>query len=209
MFYKHCINKPAGVMKLFSTTRSPFGRKALVMAIEKGLENKIEVINEDLTKKSSALIAGNPLGKVPLLVLENGTAIYDSPVICEYIDSLTSQKLIPQNNDARIKCLTLSALGDGMTESGIAIFYERLKPAPDKNVINKYVDVLKRSVSLLERENLTLDKFTMAEISVASAIGYINFRLPDIKLLEGSSKLANWYNEFSKRPSMQKTIPIG
>jgi len=196
-------------MKLYTTTRSPFGRKAVIMAIEKGVEGRMQVINEDLTKKSAALLAGNPLGKVPLLVLDNGTCIYDSPVICEYIESLSpAGKLIPQNIDSRIKCLTVSALADGMTESAIAIFYERLKPVQDKNIINKNIVVLKNAAQVFQRENLSLADFTMAEIAVASAIGYINFRLPEINITHEAPKLHLWYNEFSKRPSMLKTMPV-
>jgi glutathione S-transferase len=196
-------------MKLYTTKRSPFARKALIMAIEKGLDKNIELVFEDLTKKSDELVTKNPLGKVPLLVLNEGTAIYDSPVICEYIDSLNSSpKLIPNNIPQKIKTLTISALADGMTESAIAIFFENQKPSPDKKTIDKHINVLKNSFASLNKEDLSFTKFTMAEISVFSAISYINFRLPELKFLQENKRLKNFFDEFSKRPSAEKTTPV-
>ncbi len=200
-------------MKLYLTNRSPFARKATIMAIEKGLEEKIKLVPIDMQNKPEELLKANPLGAVPTLVLENGHAIYDSSVICEYIDGLNDNpKLIPANGSVRIEALRTEALSDGMVESAVKLFMENGKPkdAQDTNLLKKHSDILDRGFDMLERsaKNFHVDKmFSIAEISAASAIGYIGFRITDYKWKEKHTKLATWYNEFSKRDSLLKTVP--
>lgn len=200
-------------MKLYLTHRSPYARKATIMAIEKGLEEKIKLVPIDMQNKPEELLKANPLGAVPTLVLENGHAIYDSPVICEYIDGLNDNpKLIPANGSVRIEALRTEALADGMTESAVKIYYEKLKPESnqDKALLKKHFEIFDRGFDMLERtaKNFHVDKMlSIAEISTASAIGYIGFRIPDYQWKEKHAKLATWYSEFSKRDSMVKTAP--
>ncbi len=200
-------------MKLYITNRSPFARKALIMAIEKGLAEKIKIIPVDLSNKPKELIEANPLGQVPTLVLENGHSIYDSPVICEYIDGLNDNpKLIPSQISYRIEVLRTEALTDGMVESAIKIYFENLKPSEkqDKATLNKHYEILDRGFDMLDRICKTFhieQLFTLAEISTASALGYISFRLTNYNWQEKHKKLAEWYNKFSLRDSLQKTMP--
>ncbi|MDX1949206.1 MAG: glutathione S-transferase N-terminal domain-containing protein [Rickettsiales bacterium] len=200
-------------MKLYLTNRSPFARKAVIMAIEKGLESKIKIIPVDLANKPKELIEANPLGQVPTLVLENGHAIYDSPVICEYIDGLNDNpKLIPSQISYRIEVLRTEALTDGMVESAIKIYFENNKPSDkkDETTLRKYYEILDRGFDMLDRICKTFHTeqlFTLAEISTASALGYISFRLTDYKWREKHAKLATWFDKFSERESLKKTMP--
>ncbi len=183
------------------------------MAIEKGLEEKIKVIPVDMANKPRELIEANPLGAVPTLVLENGHALYDSPVICEYIDGLNDKpRFIPSQISSRIEVLRTEALTDGMTESAIKIFYEKARPQAnqDQVLVKKHTEAIDRGFDMLERlaKNFRYEGgFSLAEISTASAIGYIEFRLTDYKWRDKHPKLAEWYSKFSERESLKKTIP--
>ena len=198
-------------MKLYTTKRSPFGRKVQVMAIEKGLKNELQIVIEDMQNKSEELLKANPLGAVPTLVLDNGKGLYDSPVIADYIDSLNrTPRLIPGGRGKKNFVLRVSALADGMIESAIKIFYERMKDADrqDPALIKKHIDALMRCFKALEKDTKKMSKeLTMAPIAVGSAIGYINFRLKDLEWQKKAKKLAAWYDEFSQRPSMKETEP--
>jgi len=200
-------------MKLYTTTRSPFGRKVYLMAIEKGLKGSIELVMEDLKNRSSALLKNNPLGLVPVLVLDNGETVFDSSVIADYIDEMNdSPKLIPSLNPQRTKVLKLSALADGMVENAVFIFYENLKASNkqpfDEAKTKRCYDTLERCLKALEKEvdnfGRTLD---MAQIAAFSALGYINFRINNLGWEKNNPKLAKWFTEFSKRPSAIETMP--
>jgi glutathione S-transferase len=198
-------------MKLLTTLRSPFGRKVKIMAIEKGLENSLEIIVENLQEKSDLLVKSNPLTQVPTLILDNGECIFDSPVVAEYIDSLNdSPKLIPTNFNERINVLKVSAIADGMTEQAIAVFFENAKAENlrDQAKIKKAHGILENCFKYLEAEkSLTSEKLNMAQIAVASALGYINFRLADLGWQAKYPNVAKFFEEFSKRDSMKKTEP--
>ena len=198
-------------MKLYTTLRSPYGRKALVMAIEKGLENKIEIILENLQEKSEFLKNNNPLGQVPTLLTDDNDILFDSPVIAEYIDSINSNpKLIPTEINQRIEVLKISALVDGMIENAINVFYEGIKAdnLKDLKKHEKCKNNLENCFLYLENNILNFsNKVNMASIAVASGIGYIDFRLTELGWKNKHPKLAAWFAEFSKRDSMQKTQP--
>jgi len=198
-------------MKLYTTLRSPYGRKVLVMAIEKGLENKIEIILENLQEKSDFLKNNNPLGQVPTLLTDDNNILFDSPVIAEYIDSINSNpKLIPAETNQRIEVLKISALADCMVENAINVFYEGIKAdnLKDLKKYEKCKNNLENCFSYLENN---ISKFSnqvnMASIAVASGIGYIDFRLNELGWKNKYPELATWFAEFSKRDSMQKTHP--
>ncbi len=198
-------------MKLHTTKRSPYARKVYVMAIEKGLKSQIELVMEDLANKSPELMKANPLGQVPTLIMDNGKALYDSPVIADYIDSLNkTPKLIPGGRTKKNFVLRLSAIADGMVDNAVQIFYENKKFAEtrDDAKIKKHTDTLTRCFKVLEKETKKLSKeLTMASIAVASAIGYIDFRLTELDWRKKNKKLSAWYEEFSQRPSMKQTEP--
>lgn len=193
-------------MKLLYTKRSPFARKPRVIAIEKGIN--LELVDEDLSNKSKALLEANPLGKVPTLILDNGTTIYDSPVICQYLDGLKeAPRFIPQDAAKLLEVLKWEALADDMMVAAINAYMEKQRHQKDFHqvFVQAQENSIKKAYAYIEGRLADLKEFNLASVAVASAIGYIHFRLPHLKV-EG--KLAQWFDEINKRPSMQQTIPV-
>jgi glutathione S-transferase len=201
-------------MKLHYSPASPYARKVCVVAIETGLDAKIEriVANTSPTKPDPTLGKDNPLFKVPALVTDGGEAIYDSSVICEYLDSLHGgMKLIPPSGGARWRALRLQSLGDGMLDAGILIRYETvLRPAEKRwddwisgqsTKVNTGLDSLEQDVDELE------GPLDIGQIAIACAIGWLEFRKPAGEMRPRRPKLFGWYDAFAKRPSMVATVP--
>ena len=193
-------------MKLLYTKRSPYSRKAQIMALEKNIA--LEWVEEDLLKKSSQLLAANPLGKIPALLLDDGQTLFDSPVICEYIESLNGTSvLIPAVK--RFTILRWQALADGLMDSTVAMYLEKVRHPQDFNP--KYLQNQENNCALVlqycEDHVEELADFTLASIYVACAVDYINFRCPHLNAAGVYPKLQAWLTEFSKRSSMLATVP--
>src|ERR1700733_14778531 len=117
-------------MKLLYTRRSPFARKVRVIALEKNIP--LELIDEDLQKKSQRLLDANPLGKVPTLVLDNGTTVFDSPIICRYLDSLNDKNpMIPRDSAGRLEVLKWEAFADDLVVAAINLYMEKVRHPQD------------------------------------------------------------------------------
>lgn len=195
-------------MKLLYTKRSPYARKVKVIAIEKQID--MDYVTEDLTKKSQELIKSNPLGKIPALILDDGQVIVDSPVICEYLDSLKETRMfIPQSGKDRIKILHWQALADGLMDVTVGLYMEKVRHPSDfnKDFVFAQEDNIKRTLEFFEANVSELKELSLASVSVACAIGYLLFRLPALFERDKYKKLAKWFDEFSKRPSMAETVP--
>jgi glutathione S-transferase len=195
-------------MKLLYTKRSPYARKVKVVAIEKQID--LEYVLEDLMNKSQELVNSNPLGKIPALILDSGEVIVDSPVICEYLDSLKEIRLfIPKSGKERIKILHWQALADGLMDVTVGMYMEKVRHPNNfnKDFVKAQEDTIKRSLAFFEDHTSELKEVSLASVSMACAIGYLLFRLPDLFAKDKYKKLAAWYEEFSKRPSMTATIP--
>lgn len=195
-------------MKLLYTPRSPYARKVRVAAIEKGIN--LELVSEDLVNKSPGLVKANPLGKIPTLILDNGQTIFDSSVICEYLDSIQPVPvLISQDPQKRLAVLTLAAAADGLMDVTVAMFMEKARHPRDFNAdfIAANEVTVKRSFVYFEERVEQLKELNIASIGLASAIGYLNFRMPQLWQSTDYSRLARWYEAFSKRPSLQETAP--
>lgn len=193
-------------MKLLYTKRSPFARKVRVLALEKGIQ--LECIDENLQNKSSRLLDSNPLGKVPTLLLDNGEIVFDSSVICQYLDTLNSSKqFIPSELKARIEVLKWEALSDDLMVAGINLFMEKMRHPSDfnKEFVAAQEMNIRHAYAYIETNLNQLKDFNLAAVAVASAIGYIHFRLPALRV-EG--KLASWFEEINQRPSMKETVPV-
>jgi glutathione S-transferase len=196
-------------MKLFCTKRSPYARKVIVTALEKKI--KLDLVVEDLTKKSSQLWDANPVGKIPVLVLNNGETLIDSPVLCEYIDSLNDNPiLIPRKGEERFKVLNMSAIADGMMDVMVGLYMEKVRHPKDLNesFIRQQEETIARCLKYFESQLKDLESLTLIPIAVASAIGYMNFRLPEHNPSIKYPKLAKWFEEFTQRPSMASTQPV-
>lgn len=195
-------------MKLLCTKRSPYARKIRVLAIEKQIP--LELVEEDLANKSSRLVESNPLGKVPALMLDNGQTLVDSPVICQYLDEFKPQPVfIPKQKDERFRVLHLEAIADGLMDATVGAYMEKIRHPENFNAafIKVQEDAIGRGLQFFEKNLKELEKLTLAPIAAAAAVGYIHFRLPHLGPKQKHPKLAKWFEEFSKRPSLAETIP--
>lgn len=193
-------------MKLNFSKTSPFVRKVMVCAHEKGLADNIELIGED-----QDLTLANPLSKVPALVTDEGQAIYDSLVICDYFDGLApTPVLIPKESKARTLVLTSHALSNGVMDAAVATVTEGRRPeakqwddfkALQRGKIERSLDVLNTDVAGCA------DTVDLSTISTGAMLGYLDLRMPTLGWRERCPALASWYGEFSARPSMQATDP--
>jgi glutathione S-transferase len=199
-------------MKLYYSSTSPFVRKVNVFAIEVGLEKQIEWDRTNPWQAEDKLTAENPLSKIPTIITDDGKVIYDSRVICEYLDTLHSgTKLHPENGSERWDALRLQALADGILESGIARFLEKKRPAElqsndwdtmQKKSVDRGLDYLENSVSDWG------DKLDIGVISIACVLGWLDFRFAGDDWRTKHSKLNAWFERFSKRDSMVNTVPF-
>ena len=196
-------------MKGYGATVSPFTRKVRVAAIETGQDSLIEWEMVVMAERPAALAENNPLDKVPVVILNDGRQLYDSPVICEYLDSLhDGPKLIPKDGDARWEVLRLQALGDGVCDAAVLYGAEMRRPESYcfHPFIERQVAKIVAGLNRLEKEIEQLDgPLTIAPIAVATGMGYMEFRecLPDWR--EKRPRLAAWYETFCRRPSMVET----
>lgn len=204
-------------MKLFHSPSSPFVRKCLVVAIELGLEDRIERtrVSPSVANREPELEAANPLGKVPALQAEDGSWIYDSAVICEYLDALAGGRMLPAAGPARWRVLTMQALADGALDAAVLLRYEQaLRPEPlrwdvwqagQRAKIVGAVDRLEREIGNVP----DADTPDLGLVAVGCLLGYLDFRYPDIGWRTDRSALAAWYERFAERPAMRATVPVG
>jgi glutathione S-transferase len=201
-------------MKLYWSTRSPFVRKVMVFAHETGLADRIERVQTIVapTKPNAEVMALNPLNKLPTLILDDGRALYDSRVICEYLDGLHGgPRLFPAEPSARIETLRRQALGDGMKDFLLVWLSERSRPATQQSpeLIAACRAKLTTVLDALEREapSLTAAPFSIAHIAIGCALGYADFRFNDEAWRTGRPQLAAWAETIHARPSFQATQP--
>ena len=198
-------------MRLHYSPSSPFVRKVMATAIELGLEGGIELQPTQVWDPASDLSKVNPLGKVPALRLVDGSVLYDSPVICEYLDSLhDGPRLIPTDGAARWEVLRLQALGDGMCDAAVLYGGEMRRPEEFRYqpFIERQLAKIAAALDQLEGEvDRLAGPLTIAPIAVATAMGYIEVRecRPDWR--DTRPLLAAWYDTFCRRSSMVETAP--
>jgi glutathione S-transferase len=200
-------------MKLRWAPGSPFVRKVMVTAIETGQEDAIEKIATDYHAPNSDIVDQNPLGKVPALILDDGSILVDSPVICAYLDSLhEGPRMIPEDAKERWAALSLEGLADGMTESAIAVQRERGRPEDKRwdQFRDRQWGKFERTMDWLEANPKLFEKpVNIGQIAVACGIGWIEFRMGDVlgEWRRRWPRLGAWHDEFSRRPSMRATMP--
>lgn len=200
--------------KLYYTPTSPFVRKVLVLAHEAGIADRLETtfLRPTPLAPDPVLSRENPLSKIPALVLPDGTALYDSHVICEYLDAQhEGPKLVPPSGAARWAALRREALADGMLEAGIQVFYERRHRPAEKQWpewLEGQSAKIRLALDALERESSSLDELVdLGTISIAITLGWLEFRSVLLDLREGRPALSAWYDRFCERPSMRATAP--
>lgn len=201
-------------MKLHFGAPSPYVRKVRAVAIELGLDDRVELLTRAMTPVSpdADLNADNPLGKIPCLVTDEGQALYDSRVIVEYLDGVAGgNKMIPLPGDARWTALRRQALADGILDAAVGARYETFL-RPQEHQWQAWIDgqtaKWRQALDQLESEAKSFgDIVDIGTIAAACACGYMDFRYPDESWRNGRADLAKWYETFSKRPSMTKTAP--
>jgi len=196
-------------VKLFFSPTSPYARKVMACAITRGIDAQIECVTADPWTSPAALLAVNPLSKVPCLVSPDGFALFDSPVICEYLDTVGDViPLVPAHGAARWRALKLQALADGILDAAILRRREMMRPreAEREAGMARQRDVVARSVDALEGE-VPPRHVDIGGIAVACALGYLDFRFADEPWRATHPKLAAWYAEFAIEPGLARTVP--
>jgi glutathione S-transferase len=200
-------------MRLYSSATSPFVRKVLVVLHETGLIDEVELVPSGGTPVAPGTIPveRNPLGKLPTLERNDGTALYDSRVICRYLDDLGGGRLYP-GKPRLWETLTLEATGDGMMEAAVLMIYEvRARPEAHRDgpwVESQWAKVA-RALDALEARWLShlAGPLDAAQIAVGCALGYLDFRFDARGWRAGRPALAAWAARFAERPAMQATRP--
>jgi glutathione S-transferase len=194
-------------MKLLGAPASPFVRKVRILAMELGLSLELEVV---ATATSTELPLANPLAKIPTLTRDDGPAIFDSSVICGYLDALAGGKLIPASGEARWRALTLEALADGLCDAAVWRRGEMTRPESERNqaALAKQAKVVERALDALEAQVETFSSFGLGEIAAACAVGYLDFRFPSEPWRPTRPKLAAAFARVSERASMLETAPV-
>jgi glutathione S-transferase len=195
-------------MKLYSHPVSPFARKARIIAHELGL--KLDVIDVQ-ARNDESLRRLNPLKQIPILVLDDGSSLFDSPVICEYLNHAGGGKFFPADTiwkaaSGRWKALGLAALGDGLSDAAVAwVILGRENPIPE-TARQRQMQAVLATLDVLERVKFAQDP-TIGEITVGCALGYVEFRMPDLDWKSSRPNLSAWYAKFREYPSMKATAP--
>ena len=197
-------------MKLLYSPFSPFARKVRIAAFETGLQDRIEVVPTSTEDPASGLSARNPLNKIPVLETAFGP-LYDSPVICEYLDTLhDGPKLVPAAGPARWQALRWQALADGLMDAALLIRYEiTLRPAEKQHDawFERQKGKIRKALDQMEADAAELDgPLTIGVIAAASALGYLDLRFADWGWRETHPRLAAWHAGFAERPSYIATI---
>ncbi len=197
-------------MKLLYQTHSPYARKALVFAHEVGIAERIEVVHHETspTRRNEQVFAENPLGKVPVLIRPGLPPIFDSDVICAYLDTLHSgRKQIPLEGESRWQALRVQAVAQGLADAGIAIRWETVRRPEELRYAplrDGYVEKLIASYDWLERELDVAAPIHVGHIALATCLSWLEFReLPTFR--EKRPRLVAWFDEFETRASMRAT----
>jgi len=200
-------------MELFYADLSPYARKVRVVLHEKGLADGVRMTAVNPYDIPEALSAANPLSKVPTLLLDDGTALFDSPVICEYLDATSGEpRLLPAQGPARWAVLRRVALANGIIDIGFNVSCEvnrRDESERSPKWVRHWLEGIRRSVSALEAEiGGWPDDTDMANVVAGCALGYLDVRIGNlVDWRDGHPELAAWYAHFSQRPSMLATAP--
>lgn len=200
-------------MKLFHSPLSPFVRKVMVVAHELGLAEGLELLPSAAhpTKRDANILALHPLAQVPTLITDDGRALADSRVICEYLDALGGGAVFPRSGPARWLALTDQSTADGILDAALLTRYEltvRAEGERSSAWIAGQADKIESALDTFEAGVATLaERVDIGTITVACALGYLDLRLPDLAWRRRSPDLATWFEDFDARPSMRATRP--
>lgn len=201
-------------MKLIGSLTSPFVRKVRIVMNEKRIECDFAI---DIPWNPETQVPDfNPLGKVPVLVMDDESTLFDSRVIVEYLDALTPvSHLIPEDNRHRIQVKRWEALADGVCDAAAAIFLERKRPEGQQNhdwIVRQEQKIMRgleaMAEELGERKFCTGDAFNLSDVAVGCTLGYLEFRFPEITWRTSHGNLARLADKLMERPSFKDTVPV-
>jgi glutathione S-transferase len=201
-------------MKLHWSPRSPFVRKVMVCAHELGIAERIEKSYTlvSLRKPNPDMLRVNPLGRIPALVLDDGSVLYDSIVICEYLDATYGPKLFPAQGAARWDALRRHALADGMLETGILWLNERTRPetqqSPEMHAALEHKMRSALAAADTEADRLRSGSPDIGDLTLGVALGYLDFRYAHLNWRDTVPRLASAYAVLAARPSLHDTEPF-
>ena len=201
-------------MRLLASPVSPFVRKVRIVLAEKRIDCEVEVV--DVQPVENPVNAHNPLGKIPTLVLDDGTALYDSRVIVEFLDNASPiARLIPEDNRERLAVRRWEALADGVLDAGLLVRYESLRPQNEQSAAwaGKQAARMRRGLAQMQAELgdkpwCQGDRYSLADIALGCCLGWIGFRKPaGIDWRAQYKGLAKHYDKLMERPAFADTVP--
>lgn len=199
-------------MKIFYSPASPFVRKCMVIAHELGLADRIEKLPSAAgpVARDQTIIPANPLGQVPTFITDDGQILFDSPVVCEYLNDLGGGPFFPAGK-TRWQVLTEQSMGDGMLGAALLARYETaLRPEALRwdGWVEGQLGKVRDGLALIEKNAAGLEgRLDIGTITIGCALGYLDFRFPSLDWRASHPATAAWYETFSQRPSMQATKP--
>jgi glutathione S-transferase len=198
-------------MKIYFSPFSPYVRKCLVAGHELGLNDRIQLLpsNAGPIQRDKEIIAKNPLGKVPTFITDDGQVLYDSRVICEYLDDLAGGNLFPRAGSVRWAALTLQSLGDGILDGALLARYEDVA-RPEALRWSEWragqLDKAETSLAHLDSHPEMLEgRVDIGSLTVACALWYLDLRFANFDWRSRHAGVASWFAKFSERPSLQGT----
>ncbi len=203
-------------MKLLAAIASPFVRKVRVAAMECGLDGRIEIVNVATAphQPDAGVAAANPVKKIPTLIMDDGSALYDSGVITDYLNALSGHVLMAADGAERWTAKRREALADGLLDAAVTYHYEQaLRPAEKRwdDWLAAQLGKIDAALDYMDTEAGDLGDpagaTDLGAIGFACALGYLDFRFGDRDWRPGRSALAAWYEAYSRRPAMQATVP--
>jgi len=201
-------------MKLLGSVTSPYTRKVRIVLAEKKIDCDFEIV--DVNPPENPVNAHNPLGKIPAMILDDGTALYDSRVIVGFLDAVSPlSRLIPEDNRERVAVRRWEALADGSLDAGLLLRYESLRPKKEQSQAwaAKQAGKLKRGLATIAAELGDKpwchgDRYTLADIALGCCLGWVEFRKPGgIEWRSEYANLARHYDKLMERPAFADTAP--
>lgn len=196
-------------MKLFHSPTSPYARKVVACAITRGIDGQIELLRTDPHVSPPQLLAVNPLSRIPCLVTDDGLSLFDSPVICEYLDTVgDALPLFPSHGAQRWRALKFQALADGIMDAAVGRRMEMGRPREDARdaLMARHKAAVERALDVLEADppHRAAD---IGSVAVACALGYLDLRFAADNWRDRHPKLTAWEAAFAEEPGIARTIP--
>jgi len=200
------------MMKLHWSPKSPYVRKVMIVVEELKAQSDLELVRSvaAMTQPNQDLMRDNPLSKIPTLVLDDGTKLFDSAVICEYLNDRYHGAFFPQEHDKKWASLRWHALGDGLLDALILWRNEREREVSLPSLLAAFELKTLKTLAVLESEvnALNASTFNIGIVAVVCALGYLDYRFQALNWRSKAPQLAKWFEVMAQKPSVQKTVAV-